>query len=883
MTAANDSTLNDEMTIVHNGGSDAGDSVASNVYTYKGTAIDTRTFTIKGNGYIHAVKVYQGGKSFNPSTETIDATELKMFAISAESADTSIATVDVATDGSVTIISVAEGSTTVTAKDADENEIVITVTVSADGTLLAEYEPLEHTATISVNDIDEAKERSTSITAVSVDQDETVIQAELEQDSNKVNQVKITSVSEGTATVSITMANRDVAKIPVEVDEIGEITVDLSNYDYIYQDVKTLSLNELYSSVDNSRSIESVESLSTNVVTVATTKKPESSLSANAIVFTSQNEGTTNVVATLDNGDVMTIAITVGSDGLIEDIDDGDVEYTAAADVAVMPTITVSPSGKTTYKDSSDSFYATGSNTDGGTLTYQWYINTTDDTTSGTLIAGATESTYTREMDECDQFYLYCKDTNTRNNTSKTAVSETIKVTVRDCYTLTCDDLGFTSIPTSIEPSGTTTDIIVSADGSGSTPDAWKWTLIAEYGVSTENAIVYTFTDEDSCVATATVTVTNGIISVEIEEFVAQTISMNRLNTSVEYSETGNTLSNNSASESFVYLPVALTDTANVSITAEVTYTTGSYAGVGFVSVDEDGNLGGYAVATNNKIKYRKTGASLNGAGFDSGSGVSGACTATMKAICSNGTLSFEVYDSNGDSVGTKGWNATYHVSDGETNYLALGGSYANCATFSKIKVIQDGVTYKVDQFVDPNAATTVDYTANFLAISDGTAYSSDTGITTDGEETFDTALVLYSPSNRLKIRKNTNYVNYNGGTKAAFATTTIGDTLSETLDRYVAVDISKLTESGTITVKFSGIVKASTNGGDTGEVVLVDQDNKILASSTGLKLLSGSDTFELTAHIDASSVSKVKLGFSRGGSGGGGIDVQSVTAKTAE
>ena len=69
----------------------------------------------------------------------------------------------------------------------------------------------------------------------------------------------------------------------------------------------------------------------------------------------------------------------------------------------------------------------------------------------------------------------------------------------------------------------------------------------------------------------------------------------------------------------------------------------------------------------------------------------------------------------------------------------------------------------------------------------------------------------------------------------------------------------------------------------------MIDQASKILAAATNLKIdgtgtaENGVSDFNLTATIDAASVTKVTLGFSRGGVGGGGIDVTAITAKTAE
>lgn len=190
---------------------------------------------------------------------------------------------------------------------------------------------------------------------------------------------------------------------------------------------------------------------------------------------------------------------------------------------------------------------------------------------------------------------------------------------------------------------------------------------------------------------------------------------------------------------------------------------------------------------------------------------------------------------------------------------------------------------------VEGDTPATVDYTANFLAISDGTAYTADTKLTIDPEKVYDTALLIYSPSERIRARANTNNLNYNGGTKEAFAVTNIGEKLEETLDRYVGVSVNHLATSGKVTVSFTGVAKTSEKGTDKlGQAVLIDDTSTILAAITNLDIdatgtAEGVTEFTLTATVDAASVKAVVLGFSRGGVGGGGIDITSITVKSAK
>mgnify|MGYP001661113113 CR=1 FL=1 len=72
---------------------------------------------------------------------------------------------------------------------------------------------------------------------------------------------------------------------------------------------------------------------------------------------------------------------------------------------------------------------------DGGVLTYQWYVSP-DETSAGTAIDGATQSTFTPPTDEAGTFYYYCVATNTNeyasNNKTAQRTSSRAKITVVD-------------------------------------------------------------------------------------------------------------------------------------------------------------------------------------------------------------------------------------------------------------------------------------------------------------------------------------------------------------------------------------------------------------------------------------------------------------------
>ena len=136
------------------------------------------------------------------------------------------------------------------------------------------------------------------------------------------------------------------------------------------------------------------------------------------------------------------VVVTVSKDG--NNKLSADVKYDRADSLiitniyatAAAPTIDKQPTalswtyGDTTTKELSVS----ASVSDGGTLSYQWYLNTADSTTGGTEVTGATRKEYTvpggTETD-AGTYYYYCVVTNTENGATAAETSNTAAVTVR--------------------------------------------------------------------------------------------------------------------------------------------------------------------------------------------------------------------------------------------------------------------------------------------------------------------------------------------------------------------------------------------------------------------------------------------------------------------
>ncbi|WP_458120115.1 S-layer homology domain-containing protein [Paenibacillus sp. Z6-24] len=96
------------------------------------------------------------------------------------------------------------------------------------------------------------------------------------------------------------------------------------------------------------------------------------------------------------------------------------------------PTITTEPDDQTVNTGEAANLSVTA--TASGTLSYQWYRNTTNSNTGGTLISSATSSTYTIPTDTAGSFYYYVVVTNTDNtvngNPTAAATSRAAHVTV---------------------------------------------------------------------------------------------------------------------------------------------------------------------------------------------------------------------------------------------------------------------------------------------------------------------------------------------------------------------------------------------------------------------------------------------------------------------
>lgn len=118
----------------------------------------------------------------------------------------------------------------------------------------------------------------------------------------------------------------------------------------------------------------------------------------------------------------------------------GSYEFTVDIDEStrVVCSITVEPAAPTVKGcedvscaiGSSVQLSVTASANDGGTLSYQWYINTQKSSSGGYLIGDKTGASFTPNTDTVGSYYYYCTVTNTNNGFTSSVTSDPITLKV---------------------------------------------------------------------------------------------------------------------------------------------------------------------------------------------------------------------------------------------------------------------------------------------------------------------------------------------------------------------------------------------------------------------------------------------------------------------
>ncbi|WP_189013619.1 S-layer homology domain-containing protein [Paenibacillus marchantiophytorum] len=163
--------------------------------------------------------------------------------------------------------------------------------------------------------------------------------------------------------------------------------------------------------------------------------------SIDGVTWTNRTSGITNNLWGVDYGGDNTF-VAVGAQGKI--IQSGTIQ--AITDAAV-PSIGTQPGDQTvTQGAASPTLSVSATVSDGGTLSYQWYSNTTNSNSGGTLISSATSATYAAPTASAGVMYYYVVVTNTNNGVNgmqtAPAASHAAKVTVNALVDAAAPSLG---------------------------------------------------------------------------------------------------------------------------------------------------------------------------------------------------------------------------------------------------------------------------------------------------------------------------------------------------------------------------------------------------------------------------------------------------------
>lgn len=142
----------------------------------------------------------------------------------------------------------------------------------------------------------------------------------------------------------------------------------------------------------------------------------------------------------------------------------------------------------------------TAQSSDGGEITYQWYVNNVDSNGGGTAIEGATEAVYTVDSSETGFKYYYVVASNSHEDSYNMAVSSVSEVKIIPSGEWATDEFGGTRYMSSdgTYPANVWVQIgndVYSFDSNGYRAEGWKFTgesyiYFDENGVYQADAVI---------------------------------------------------------------------------------------------------------------------------------------------------------------------------------------------------------------------------------------------------------------------------------------------------------------------------------------------------------------------------------------------------------
>lgn len=218
-----------------------------------------------------------------------------------------------------------------------------------------------------------------------------------------------------------------------------------------------------------------------------------------------------NTVSGATAADVLVVYLqTENVDGVKSPIYSLEVPAYTPPENAALPNITDQPEGATYVQNAvAVDVFVSAHSTDSGTISYQWYSNTSNSTEGGTLVASSTVNGCTPSTATVGTTYYYCVVTNTNDkattNKTATATSNIAAITVNEpsggtFFNTATATFNLANLPT--------------ADASGGSGDtAWTWKT-ADTRLTLSGAGPYTFTGTAS-----------GKMRVEAEKAVSLTLN----------------------------------------------------------------------------------------------------------------------------------------------------------------------------------------------------------------------------------------------------------------------------------------------------------------------------------------------------------------------
>lgn len=169
-------------------------------------------------------------------------------------------------------------------------------------------------------------------------------------------------------------------------------------------------------------------------VTIPSSAAPSASVAISATPSTGYSFSSWTIKKTSDGSDVTASVSLSGTTSATFTMPDYAVTVDATFSCTT-PTIGTNPSDATVCKDATKPALTVAASANGGTLSYQWYSNTTQSTSDATLLTDSTKAKMYAPTGTAGTKYYYCVVTNTTGGCS--ATSDIATVTVKGAATIT--------------------------------------------------------------------------------------------------------------------------------------------------------------------------------------------------------------------------------------------------------------------------------------------------------------------------------------------------------------------------------------------------------------------------------------------------------------